>query len=155
MALMLIGGLIVLPQRTGRGWLPRDPLAVDALPDISENQQIIITPWSGRSPQDVEDQITYPLTTSLLGMGGVKTIRSRSMIGLSTLYVIFDDDVDFYWARARILEKLSSLPNNLLPAEAVPSIGPESTGLGQIFWYAIEAVDEEGRPTGGWDLDEL
>ena len=88
-----------------QGFLPANPVAVDAIPDIGENQQIVFTKWDGRSPQDIEDQITYPLTTSLLGIPGVKTIRSSSMFGFSSIYIIFEEDIEFYWSRSRILEK--------------------------------------------------
>ncbi|GIV39216.1 MAG: hypothetical protein KatS3mg033_1016 [Thermonema sp.] len=135
--------------------LPRDPVPVDAIPDIGENQQIVFTEWEGRSPQDVEDQITYPLTTYLLGVPGVKTIRSTSMFGFSSIYIIFNEDVDFYWSRARILEKLNALPAGLLPPGVQPALGPDATALGQVFWYTLEGRDEQGQPTGGWDLHEL
>ncbi|NCF41965.1 MAG: cation transporter, partial [Bacteroidetes bacterium] len=113
------------------------------------------TKWDGRSPQDIEDQITYPLTTSLLGIPGVKTIRSSSMFGFSSIYIIFEEDVEFYWSRSRILEKLNSLPSGLLPNDVNPALGPDATGLGQIFWYTLEGRDEKGNVTGGWDLHEL
>lgn len=135
--------------------LPRDPVPIDAIPDIGENQQIVFTEWEGRSPQDVEDQITYPLTTYLLGVPGVKTIRSTSMFGFSSIYILFEEEVDFYWSRARILEKLSALPAGLLPPGVQPALGPDATALGQVFWYTLEGRDEQGRPTGGWDLHEL
>ncbi|WP_445664548.1 efflux RND transporter permease subunit [Fodinibius sp. AD559] len=134
---------------------PRDPVPVDAIPDLGENQQIIHTEWPGRSPQDIEDQITYPLTTELLGLPGVKNIRSSSMIGLSTIYVIFEEDIEFYWSRSRILEKLNALPSGILPEDVQPSLGPDATGLGQIFWYTLEGRDSNGNPAGGWDLQEL
>ncbi|RIV36265.1 efflux RND transporter permease subunit [Flagellimonas lutimaris] len=137
------------------GVLPTNPVAVDAIPDIGENQQIVFTKWPGRSPQDIEDQITYPLTTSLLGIPGVKTIRSSSMFGFSSIYIIFEEDVEFYWSRSRILEKLNSLPNNLLPDGVNPALGPDATALGQIFWYTLEGRDKDGNVTGGWDLQEL
>jgi Cu(I)/Ag(I) efflux system membrane protein CusA/SilA len=148
-------GTINAPFNWDTGFLPSNPVPVDAIPDIGENQQIVFTKWDGRSPQDIEDQITYPLTTSLLGVSGVKTIRSSSMFGFSSIYIIFEEDVDFYWSRSRILEKLNSLPNNLLPDEVNPSLGPDATGLGQIFWYTIEGRDEQGNVTGGWDLHEI
>jgi len=135
--------------------LPRDPVAVDAIPDIGENQQIVFTAWPGRSPQDVEDQITYRLTTALLGMPGVKAIRGLSMFGFSTVYVIFNEDVEFYWSRSRIIEKLNSLSAGTLPEGVRPALGPDATALGQVFWYVLEGQDPEGNPTGGWDLDEL
>ena len=135
--------------------MPSNPVAVDAIPDIGENQQSIFTKWDGRSPQDIEDQITYPLTTSLLGIPGVKTIRSSSMFGFSSIYIIFEEDIEFYWSRSRILEKLNSLPSGLLPEGVNPALGPDATGLGQIFWYTLEGRDENGNVTGGWDLHEL
>lgn len=135
--------------------IPTSPVAVDAIPDIGENQQIVFAKWEGRSPQDVEDQITYPLTTSLMGIPGVKTIRSSSMFGLSSIYIIFDEDIEFYWSRSRILEKLNALPAGLLPEEVNPALGPDATGLGQIFWYTLEGRDKDGNVTGGWDLHEL
>lgn len=148
-------GSVHVPFNWDLGILPSDPVAVDALPDLGENQQIVFTKWEGHSPQDIEDQITYPLTTSLLGISGVKTIRSSSMFGFSSIYIIFEEEVDFYWSRSRILEKLSSLPNNLLPENVKPSLGPDATGLGQIFWYTLEGRDAQGKVTGGWDLHEL
>ena len=109
----------------------------------------------GRSPQDVEDQITYPLTSSLLGIPGVRTIRSNSMFGFSSIYIIFQDDIEFYWSRSRILEKLNSLPSGTLPDGVQPSLGPDATALGQVYWYTLEGRDSLGNTTGGWDLHEL
>jgi Cu(I)/Ag(I) efflux system membrane protein CusA/SilA len=148
-------GLRVAPFDWDLGGLPRSPVPVDAIPDIGENQQIVFTEWMGRSPQDVEDQITYPLTVSLLGVPGVKTIRSYSFFGYSSIYVIFQENVDFYWSRSRVLEKLNSLPAGALPEGVQPALGPDATGLGQIFWYTLEGRDPQGRPAGGWDPDEL
>jgi Cu(I)/Ag(I) efflux system membrane protein CusA/SilA len=148
-------GIVNAPFGWDTGFLPSDPVAVDAIPDIGENQQIVFTKWQGRSPQDIEDQITYPLTTSLLGIPGVKTIRSSSMFGFSSIYIIFEEDIEFYWSRSRILEKLNSLPVNLLPEGTNPALGPDATGLGQIYWYTLEGLDENGNVTGGWDLQEL
>lgn len=148
-------GARVAPFDWDTGNYPRDPVAVDAIPDLGDNQQIVFTDWEGRSPQDVEDQITYPLTVSLLGVPGVKEVRSFSMFGASYVYLIFDEEIEFYWSRSRILEKLNSLPANLLPADATPALGPDATGLGQVFWYVLEGRDPEGNPAGGWDLDEL
>jgi len=154
--IMFIGwGIMVAPFDWDIANLPRNPVPVDAIPDIGENQQIVFTEWMGRSPQDVEDQISYPLTVSLLGIPGVRTIRSYSFFGFSSIYIIFEDDVDFYWSRSRVLEKLNSLPAGSLPAEVQPALGPDATALGQIFWYTLEGRDEQGNPTGGWDLDEL
>ena len=148
-------GTVNAPFNWDTGFLPSNPVAVDAIPDIGENQQIVFTKWDGRSPQDIEDQITYPLTTSLLGIPGVKTIRSSSMFGFSSIYIIFEEDIEFYWCRSRILEKLNSLPSGLLPEGVNPALGPDATGLGQIFWYTLEGRDENGNVTGGWDLQEL
>lgn len=148
-------GALVAPFDWDLGGLPRDPVPVDAIPDIGENQQIIFTKWMGRSPQDVEDQITYPMTVSLLGIPGVKTIRSFSMFGFSSIYVIFEEDIEFYWSRSRILEKLNSLPAGTLPPGVQPALGPDATALGQVFWYTLEGRDPQGNPTGGWDLHEL
>ncbi len=136
-------------------FLPRNPVAVDAIPDIGENQQIVFTKWPGRSPQDIDDQVTYPLTTALLGIPGVRTIRSSSMFGFSSIYIIFDEHMEFYWSRSRILEKLNSLPSGLLPDGVTPTLGPDATALGQIFWYTLEGRDDSGQVTGGWDLQEL
>lgn len=153
--LALIWGLVVAPFDWDIKGLPRDSIAVDAIPDIGENQQIIFTKWPGRSPQDVEDQISYPLTSALLGIPGVKTIRSSSMFGVSSIYVIFEEDIEFYWSRSRILEKLNALPNGLLPNDAQPALGPDATALGQIFWYTLEVQDTSGNKTSGFDLQEL
>ena len=153
---VIFGGLATAPFNWHGGLIPRDPIAVDAIPDIGDNQQIVATEWMGRSPKDIQEQITYPLSTSLLGIPGVKTIRSTSMFGMSFIYIIFNDDVEFYWSRSRILEKLNSLPAGLLPDGVQPSLGPDATALGQIFWYTLEGRDPKtGKPTGGWDPQEL
>ena len=152
---IILAGLLVAPFEWNIGGLQRYPVPVDAIPDIGENQQIVFTQWMGRSPQDVEDQVTYPLTVSLLGVPGVKTIRSYSMFGFSSIYIIFKDDVEFYWSRTRVLEKLNSLPSGTLPAGVQPALGPDATALGQIFWYTLEGRDPDGNPTGGWDPEEL
>jgi Cu(I)/Ag(I) efflux system membrane protein CusA/SilA len=153
---LVIGwGVLVAPFNWNLGWLPRSPVHVDAIPDIGENQQIVFTEWQGRSPQDIEDQITYPLTVALLGLPEVKTIRSFSMFGFSMVYVIFHEKAEFYWTRSRILEKLNSLPQGTLPEAVAPALGPDATGLGQVFQYTIEGRDPQGNPTGGWDLHEI
>lgn len=153
---IIIWGLAAAPFNWQGNWLPRDPVSVDAIPDVGDNQQIVATEWMGRSPKDVQDQITYPLTTSLLGIPGVKTIRSTSMFGMSFIYIIFNDKVEFYWSRSRILEKLNSLPSGTLPEGVQPALGPDATALGQIFWYTLEGRDPKtGKPTGGWDPQEL
>lgn len=148
-------GIATAPFNWDTGILPNDPVPVDAIPDIGENQQIVYTEWSGRSPQDIEDQVSYPLTTALLGIPGVKTIRSNSIFGLSSIYIIFEEDVEFYWGRTRILEKLNALPPGTLPEDVSPSLGPDATALGQIYWYTLEGRDRKGNPAGGWDPHEL
>lgn len=154
--IILLWGVSVAPFDWHKGLLPSDPVPVDAIPDIGENQQIVSAEWMGRSPKDIQEQITYPLTTSLLGIPGVKTIRSSSMFGMSFIYIIFDDDVEFYWSRSRILEKLNSLPSGMLPEGVRPALGPDATALGQVFWYTLEGRNPEtGKPAGGWDPDEL
>ena len=152
---LILWGLMVAPFDWELKGLPRDPVPVDAIPDIGENQQIVFTQWAGHSPQDIEDQITYPLTSALLGLPEVKTIRSYSMFGFSSIYIIFEESAEFYWSRSRITEKLNSLSGDLLPEGVSPKIGPDATALGQVFWYTLEGRDEAGTPTGGWDLDEL
>jgi Cu(I)/Ag(I) efflux system membrane protein CusA/SilA len=153
LALFITGwGLYVMPFDHGLEWLPTAPVPVDAIPDIGENQQIIFTEWPGRSPQDVEDQVTYPLTVTLQGVPGVKTVRSFSMFGFSTVYVIFREKVDFYWARSRLLERLN-IAQQRLPAGVLPALGPDATALGQIFWYTLEGEGfglQELRSTQDW-----
>jgi Cu(I)/Ag(I) efflux system membrane protein CusA/SilA len=152
----VVMGLVTMPFNMKSGLLPRDPVPVDAIPDIGENQQIVATEWMGRSPKDIQDQVSYPLTTALLGIPGVQTIRSTSMFGMSFIYIIFKDNIEFYWSRSRILEKLNSLPSGTLPDGVQPSLGPDATALGQIFWYTLEGRDPKtGRPNGGWDPSEL
>jgi len=154
--IFIVWGIATAPFNWDTGFLPRDPVSVDAIPDIGENQQIVYTTWMGRSPQDIEDQISYPLTTALLGIPGVKTIRSSSIFGVSSIYIIFEEGVEFYWSRSRILEKLNSLPAGTLPVGIQPALGPDATALGQIFWYTLEGRNPEtGEPTGGWDPHEL
>ena len=152
---LITWGVITSPFDWNTGFLPKDPVPVDAIPDIGENQQIVFTQWPGRSPQDIEDQISYPMTTYLLGIPGVKTIRSSSIFGFSSIYIIFNDDVEFYWSRSRILEKLNSLPAGLLPDGVTPTLGPDATALGQVYWYTLEGRDKDNNPTGGWDLHEI
>lgn len=154
-AMLLSWGVLVAPFDWNLSGVPRNPVPVDAIPDLGENQQIVFTEWMGRSPQDVEDQVTYPLTVALQGMPGVQSIRSYSYFGFSSIYVIFEEGVDFYWSRSRILEKLASLPPGSLPSEVRPALGPDATALGQVYWYTLEGRDPSGNPAGGWDLDEL
>ena len=155
LVMLVVGGLVVSPFDADLGPLPRDPVPVDAIPDIGENQQIVFSEWPGRSPRDVEDQVTYPLTTALMGIPGVRTVRSSSALGFSTIYVIFNDDVEFYWSRSRVLEKLASLPAGTVPDDVRPTLGPDATALGQVYWYTLEGHDPEGNVVGGWDPDEL
>lgn len=119
---------------------------VDAIPDLSENQVIIFSEWMGRGPQIIEDQITYPLVSNLQGIPKVKNIRANSMFGMSFVFVIFDDDVDIYWARTRVLERLN-YAQRLLPEGVTPTLGPDGTGLGHVYWYTLNAP--------GHDLGEL
>jgi len=119
---------------------------VDAIPDIGEKQVIVFADWPGRSPQDVDNQVTYPLTTSLTGTPGVKSIRSMSGFGFAMVFVIFKDDVDYYWARSRVLERIN-VAQQRLPTGVTPVLGPDATALGQVFWYTVEAE--------GFDLAEL
>jgi len=111
---------------------------IDAIPDLSENQVIVFTEWMGRSPQIIEDQVTYPLVSNLQGVPKVKNIRGASMFGMSFVYLIFEDDVDIYWARTRVLEKLN-YAQRLLPQSVVPTLGPDGTGVGHVFWYTLDA----------------
>jgi CzcA family heavy metal efflux pump len=116
--------------------IQRNP--VDAIPDLSENQVIVFTEWMGQSPQIMEDQVTYPLVSNLQGVPKVKNIRGTSMFGMSFVYIVFDDDVDIYWARTRVLEKLN-YAQRLLPQGVTPTLGPDGTGVGHIFWYHLDA----------------
>jgi CzcA family heavy metal efflux pump len=118
---------------------------IDAIPDLSENQVIVFTEWMGRSPQVIEDQVTYPLVSNLQGIPKIKNIRASSMFGMSFVYVIFEENVDPYWARTRVLERLN-YAQRLLPENVVPTLGPDGTGVGHIFWYHLE--------TNGMDLGE-
>jgi CzcA family heavy metal efflux pump len=113
---------------------------IDAIPDLSENQVIVFTEWMGRAPQIIEDQVTYPLVTNLQGLPRIKYVRGSSMFGMSFIYVIFDDDVDVYWARERVLERLSTISRNL-PEGVSPQLGPDGTGVGHVLWYTLNAPD--------------
>lgn len=112
--------------------------SIDAIPDLSENQIIVFTEWMGRSPQVMEDQVTYPLVSNLQGIPKIKNIRGTSMFGMSFVYLIFDDDVDSYWARTRVLERLN-YAQRLLPQDVTPTLGPDGTGVGHVFWYTLDA----------------
>jgi Cu(I)/Ag(I) efflux system membrane protein CusA/SilA len=126
---------------------------VDAIPDLSENQVIVFADWTGRSPQEVEDQVTYPLSVNLQGLAGVKTVRATSMFGFTLITVIFEDKVDNYFARTRVLERLNYL-GDILPPGVVPKLGPDATGLGWIYQYYLD-VDPAASPNGGYDLGQL
>ncbi|HEX6178483.1 MAG TPA: CusA/CzcA family heavy metal efflux RND transporter [Thermoanaerobaculia bacterium] len=117
-------------------------LPLDAIPDISDNQVIVYVDWPGRAPQLVEDQVTYPLASNLQGLPDLKTVRAQSMFGFSLVYVIFEDDVDIYWARTRVLERLNYI-SGLLPAGATPRLGPEGTGVGHVFWYTLQSKQHD------------
>jgi Cu(I)/Ag(I) efflux system membrane protein CusA/SilA len=119
---------------------------IDAIPDLSENQVIVFTDWMGRSPKEIDDQVTYPLSVSLQGLAGVKAIRSSSEFNFSMINIIFDDKTDFYFARTRVLERLN-IASTYLPAGVVPYLAPDATALGQIFWYTVEG--------DGYSVDEL
>ena len=120
------------------GWWALGATPIDAIPDLSDNQVIVFTDWPGHSPQEVEDQVTYPLTVNLQGLAGVRVVRSQSAFGFSMIYVIFEDNVDLYFARARVLERMS-LVTKALPAGVTPTLGPDATGVGHVFWYTLES----------------
>ncbi len=130
--LLLAGSLLVW----GIFSIQRNP--IDAIPDLSENQVIVFTEWMGRSPQIIEDQVTYPLVSNLQGVPKLKNIRGASMFGMSFVYLIFDDGVDIYWARTRVLERLN-YAQRLLPQGVTPTLGPDGTGVGHVFWYTLDA----------------
>ncbi|WP_090993206.1 efflux RND transporter permease subunit [Pedobacter insulae] len=113
---------------------------IDAIPDLSENQVIVFTEWMGRSPQLIEDQVTYPLVTNLQGIPKIKYVRGSSMFGMSFIYVIFEDDVDVYWARERVMERISTIAKTL-PEGVAPQLGPDGTGVGHVLWYTLDAPD--------------
>ena len=122
----------------GWGWWAVTATPIDAIPDLSDNQVIVFTDWPGHSPQEVEDQVTYPLTVNLQGLAGVRVVRSQSAFGFSMIYVVFEDRVDLYFARARVLERMS-LVTKILPAGVAPTLGPDATGVGHVFWYTVES----------------
>ncbi len=130
--------IVVWIALAGWGYYALRVTPIDAIPDLSENQVIVFTDWPGRSPQEVEDQVTYPLTVNLQGLAGVRVVRSQSAFGFSMINVIFEDNVDLYFARTRVLERLTLVAGSL-PGEARPMLGPDATGVGQIFWYTIES----------------
>ena len=126
---------------------------VDAIPDLSENQVIVFADWAGRSPQEVEDQVTYPISVNLQGLAGVKTVRASSMFGFTFMTLIFEENIDNYFARTRVLERLNYL-GDLLPAGVVPKLGPDASGLGWVYQYYLQ-VDPTKAPKGGYDLSQL
>ncbi|HVZ18207.1 MAG TPA: efflux RND transporter permease subunit, partial [Terriglobales bacterium] len=128
----------------GWGYWALTQSPVDAIPDLSDNQVIVFTDWTGRSPQEVEDQVTYPLTVSLQGLPGVRVVRSSSAFGFSMIFVIFEDNVDLYFARTRVLERLN-LVGKQMPPGVVPTLGPDATGVGHIFWYTVEGAEHDLR----------
>ncbi|MHB8864930.1 MAG: efflux RND transporter permease subunit [Pirellulaceae bacterium] len=138
--------LVAVVAIMGGGWYALRNIPVDAIPDIGEKQVIVVAEWPGRSPQDVDDQVTYPLTVALQGTPGVKVIRSMSGFGFSMVFVIVHDNIDYYWARSRVLERMN-MTRGRLPAGVEPVLGPDATALGQIFWYTVEG--------DGFDLAEL
>src|SRR5687767_479803 len=130
--------VVVYLGLAGWGWWALTSTPIDAIPDLSDNQVIVFTDWPGHSPQEVEDQVTYPLTTNLQGLAGVRVVRSQSAFGFSMIYVVFEDNVELYFARARVLERMS-LVTKLLPAGVAPTLGPDATGVGHVFWYTLES----------------
>jgi CzcA family heavy metal efflux pump len=140
-SLSLHNRYIVITIATGLfiwGWFSIQRNPVDAIPDLSENQVIVFTEWMGRSPQLIEDQVTYPLVSNFQGIPKIKNIRGTSMFGMSFVYIVFDDNVDLYWARTRVLERLN-YAQRLLPQGVTPSLGPDGTGVGHVFWYTLDA----------------
>ncbi len=130
------------------GWFAINSVPLDAIPNVGENQVIVLADWPGQSPKDVEDQLTYPLSVALQAVPGAKSVRGKSMFGFSFVQVTFEDSTDFYWARSRVAEQLLSLPTGKIPKGVTPVLGPDATGLGQIFYYVLE-------PPPGTDLAEL
>src|SRR6188768_920397 len=126
---------------------------VDAIPDLTENQVLVYADWMGRGPQEVEDQVTYPLTTGLQGLSGVKDVRATSMFGFSLITIIFEDATDQYFARTRVLERLNYLQASM-PEGVKPQLGPDATGLGWVYQYYL-VVDPAKAPGGGYDLGQL
>jgi len=120
------------------GWWAVGATPIDAIPDLSDNQVIVFTEWPGHGAQEVEDQVSYPLTVNLQGLTGVRVVRSQSAFGFSMIYVVFEDAIDQYFARARVLERLS-LVSALLPEGTTPTLGPDATGVGHVFWYTVES----------------
>src|ERR1700738_2301010 len=136
--------LFLTAAMTGAGIVATLNTPVDAIPDLSENQVIVFTDWMGRSPKEIEDQITYPLSVNLQGLAGVKAVRSSSEFNFSMITIIFHDDTDYYFARQRVMERLS-IASTFLPPGVTPYLAPDATALGQIFWYTVEG---DGKDLG-------
>ena len=130
------------------GWFAYQAVPIDAIPNVGENQVIVLTPWPGRSPKDIEDQVTYPLSVSLLAVPGAESVRGKSMFGYSFVQVTFKDEIDFYWARSRVSEQLGTAASQL-PDGVVPQLGPDATGLGQVYYYTLQP------PQNGMSLADL
>ena len=130
------------------GWFSYQSVPIDAIPNVGENQVIVLTPWPGRSPKDIEDQVTYPLSVSLSAVPGAESVRGKSMFGNSFVQVTFKDDIDFYWARSRVSEQLGAAASQL-PEGVIPQLGPDATGLGQVYYYTLQP------PADGMSLAEL
>src|SRR5687767_11487354 len=130
--------VVVYLALAGWGWWALRVTPIDAIPDLSDNQVIVFTDWPGHSPQEVEDQVTYPLTVNLQGLAGVRVVRSQSAFGFSMIYVIFEDSIDLYFARSRVLERMNLITSKL-PAGVTPTLGPDATGVGHVFWYTVES----------------
>src|SRR6266508_2625007 len=130
--------LAVYVGLAGWGWWALRATPIDAIPDLSDNQVIVFTDWAGHSPAEVEDQVTYPLTVNLQGLAGVRVVRSQSAFGFSMIYVVFEDSIYLYFARARVLERMT-LVAKALPAGVTPTLGPDATGVGHVFWYTVES----------------
>src|SRR5678815_1873502 len=139
---VLVIGVYVAVALAGYWALTRTP--IDAIPDLSDNQVIVFTDWAGRSPKEVEDQVTYPLVTNLQGLPGVRVVRASSAFSFSMINIIFEDKVDLYWARTRVLERLN-LVTAQLPEGVAPTLGPDATGVGQVFWYTLESDKSDLR----------
>ena len=140
--------LLLTVAISAAGWFAYQSIPIDAIPNVGENQVIVLTPWPGRSPKDIEDQVTYPLSVSLLAVPGAESVRGKSMFGYSFVQVTFRDNIDFYWARSRVSEQVGTAASQL-PDGVVPQLGPDATGLGQIFYYTLRPPDE------GMNLAEL
>src|SRR3954467_12597598 len=147
--LVLCGSVLLI----GWGLFAIRRVPIDAIPDLSENQIIVFADWEGHSPREVEDQVTYPLSVNLQGLAGVRTVRATSMFGFSLITVIFEDKIDNYFARTRVLERLNYL-GTVLPQGVTPQLGPDATGLGWVYQYYLE-VDPSASPQGGYDLGQL